>query len=132
MWHLRVISIDNRHNFSIALGNTWYTGGQRVFLSASVIPPAKFTYLVSRVQNTFERPPKMFLLKTGMCNSIDFDISQRFYQSNFLIWSHLACAKCIWKKIFFYINLSTYAFIKIAITLDLVMRFGCPLGFSIS
>ena len=29
--------------------------------------------LSSRVQHTFERPPKMFSSKTGICNSIDFE-----------------------------------------------------------
>ena len=29
-WHLRGINIDKRHSFSIALGNTWHTGGKGV------------------------------------------------------------------------------------------------------
>ena len=42
------------------------------------------------------------LQKTEICNSIDFVNFQRFYQSNFLIWSHVACAKYFFSPFSFF------------------------------
>ena len=67
-----------------------------------------------------------------MCNSIDFDIFKINYQSHFSIWSHLAVTKCINNIYICYLYLPIYPFIKIAISLDPVMKFGCLLRFTIS
>ena len=65
-----------------------------------------------------------FLAKTGIYHLIDLDNSQRFYQSNFFDLKPSFLRKI---RFFYYLFLPFYTFRKIAVTLEPLLRFGCPL-----
>ena len=65
-WHLRGISIDKRQYFSVALGNTWHAGGERVHKKVQVISKC---IIISPWQNL---PIRLVLMFSSISKSTSF------------------------------------------------------------